>query len=403
VKFVSKSTVFSELNSWGMNVTSTVINDEKIQYFFENEIPSNISSISVLISFNSGFSFHEIGTNIAVKGKNSKNKSIEIPILDSIENVDSKLKQDASAFTFRKTLLKLSGRNFPSSNIQIKIQNEKFSTIFKNGIKFISSNVIEFESPLLEQYNFSSSFRFPIFFSLGISFNDGNEYTQKDFVFLDKYANLFLYQVTPTIFPKRNVVFNIQGVGFEYAKQCVFKMNSTIIYESNTTLVSSSTIQCQLNINSLLKGSLIVYIVNQFNDTSNAFHLNIYGKRSILIVETPSIYHLSKTEEYSIGGFILGVYGSNFSEFDIYCKFGNILCPSYCKRINDSYLECPVDSYPNGEVDFSISYNSIDWIMSPQKFTFLPCDAGKTAVDFKSNCTLCPPGTFKPTKGIYVW
>jgi hypothetical protein len=72
VKFISKSTFFSELNSWEMNVTSTVINDEKIQYFFENEIPSNISSISVLISFNSGFSFHEIGTNMAVKGKNSK-------------------------------------------------------------------------------------------------------------------------------------------------------------------------------------------------------------------------------------------------------------------------------------------------------------------------------------------
>jgi hypothetical protein len=123
----------------------------------------------------------------------------------------------------------------------------------------------------------------------------------------------------------------------------------------------------------------------------------------LTVEETPIIHHLSRTEEYSIGGFTLGVFGSKFSNFIINCKFGNILCPKDCQRINESYIECPVDSYPNGEVDFSISYNSVDWIVSPQKFTFSPCEAGETAIDFKSNCTACPAGTFKPTKGIYIW
>jgi hypothetical protein len=127
-------------------------------------------------------------------------------------------------------------------------------------------------------------------------------------------------------------------------------------------------------------------------------------KNLILIsLDTPKIFNLSITEAYSIGGFNLGVIGSNFSNFAINCKFGNIICPKSCSRFNESYIECPVDAYPIGDVEFSISYNNFDWIKSPQKFSFLPCEAGETAVDFKSNCTACPIGTFKQSKGIYVW
>jgi hypothetical protein len=68
MKFISKSNVFSSSNPWEMNINATVIDDEKIQYFFENEIPSNVTSISILISFNSGFSYHEIASNKLVQG-----------------------------------------------------------------------------------------------------------------------------------------------------------------------------------------------------------------------------------------------------------------------------------------------------------------------------------------------
>jgi hypothetical protein len=188
------------------------------------------------------------------------------------------LKQDATAFTFRKTLLKLNGKNFPSSNIQIRIQNEKFSALFTNGIRFISSSVIEFESPPLEQYNFTSTFRFPIFFSLGISFNEGHEFTEKTFAFIDKYATLYLYQLTPELFPKRNISFSIQGLGFEYAIQCVFKIGSNVIYESNVTLTSPTNLQCELNSNFIPNAGLIsIFVVNQFNDSSNGFDSNVYG------------------------------------------------------------------------------------------------------------------------------
>jgi hypothetical protein len=123
----------------------------------------------------------------------------------------------------------------------------------------------------------------------------------------------------------------------------------------------------------------------------------------LISLDTPKIFNLSKTEAYSIGGFNLGVIGSNFSNYITYCKFGNIISPKTCERFNESYIECPVDAYPIGDVEFSISYNTFDWIKSPQKFSFLPCEAGETAEDFKSNCTVCPVGTFKPTKGIYIW
>jgi hypothetical protein len=203
----------------------------------------------------------------------------EIPILNSIENSDSKLKQDASAFTFRKTLLKLNGKNFQSSNIQIRIYNEKFSRIFKNGIKFIASDLIEFESPPLEQYNFSSSFRFPTSFKLGISFNEGNDYTEQNFVFIDKYASLYLYQVNPSTFPKNNISLSLQGIGFEFASSCLFKNGMNTILETNATILSSTIVQCDLNANVLSSVSLLsVFVINQFNDSSNGFDVNVYGK-----------------------------------------------------------------------------------------------------------------------------
>jgi len=174
--------------------------------------------------------------------------------------------------------LKLNGENFKSGNIQIRIRNEKFSVKFTNGITYKSSNLIEFLASSIEAFNFTSSLRYPISFQLGLSFNSGFEFTEKELIMIDKYSNLYLYQIIPTITPRTNRTINLQGIGFEYAKSCLFKSNSVTLHQSNVTRLGSS-IQCYVDENTLSQSSKItIFVVNEFNDTSNGFDLTVYSK-----------------------------------------------------------------------------------------------------------------------------
>jgi hypothetical protein len=68
VKFVSKPINLFTTNTWETNVSITFINDTAIQYFLVKDFPQNVTSISIWISFNRGFFYHEIGSNMIVKG-----------------------------------------------------------------------------------------------------------------------------------------------------------------------------------------------------------------------------------------------------------------------------------------------------------------------------------------------
>jgi hypothetical protein len=196
----------------------------------------------------------------------------------SIENTNAVSTQDATTFSFRKSILKLTGKNFNSSNIQIRFRNNQFSVIFTNKTKFISSSLIEFESPPISEFNLSSTLRFPVQFQFGISFNNGNEYSETKITILDKYTDIYLYQVSPTLFPKESQTLVLQGLGFAYSRTCLFKIGSVIIHETNATILTSTSIQCSLKNESLVNlSTFTVFVTNIFSDISNGFDLTVYG------------------------------------------------------------------------------------------------------------------------------
>jgi hypothetical protein len=142
----------------------------------------------------------------------------------------------------------------------------------------ISSTLIEFESPPINEFNLSSTLRFPVQFQFGISFNNGNEYSETKITILDKYTDIYLYQVTPSLFPKESQSFVLQGLGFAYSKSCVFKKGSDVILDTNVTILTTTSIQCLLNNESLINLSkFTVFVTNIFSDISNGFDLTVYG------------------------------------------------------------------------------------------------------------------------------
>jgi hypothetical protein len=64
-------------------------------------------------------------------------------------------------------------------------------------------------------------------------------------------------------------------------------------------------------------------------------------------------------------------------------------------------LNCKIPAHPPSKINFALSYNKIDWHELDVKFEYETCHAGYTSPTYKEPCTMCPPGTFKPTSGLY--
>ena len=63
---------------------------------------------------------------------------------------------------------------------------------------------------------------------------------------------------------------------------------------------------------------------------------------------------------------------------------------------------CFVDSNPTGTFPFYLGYNQEDWTNNPLiNFTFTPCKAGYTSLNYLNPCIPCETGSYKPTDGIY--
>eukprot|EP01080_Neovahlkampfia_damariscottae_P003601 gene3602-6336_t len=349
-------------------------------------IPSNVSSIQIKISFNSNNYYHDI----------SKITLLNNPILDSVSNLDSILK-DSTGFSFRDSKLELTGKNFifPGSSVIIRIKNQLITKEWISGFTVENDNLITFDLPSIDKLGISVQLQYPVSFQFGISFNNGFDFIEKELLYLDKYTTLLLYQVNPKIIQRKSQILSIQGIGFEYVDKCQIISGKNIIFETNTTKTgSTNVVNCNITDSNMLVGnSILMTVSNIFNDTSNSFEVFIY--------DDPTATKFSFSSGLTIGGYNVGVFIENLRNFTVFCKFGSIDCERACVIKNSSYIECYVTAYPTGSFKFAFGYNQIHYIKSNLTFTFIPCNAGHTANNYSSPCYPCPSGTFKLTKGLY--
>jgi hypothetical protein len=67
VKLTEKKFLFSSQDSREFTAITTVVDDNHINFIFDL-LPSNITSISLSISYDSGIRFHEIESNVKITG-----------------------------------------------------------------------------------------------------------------------------------------------------------------------------------------------------------------------------------------------------------------------------------------------------------------------------------------------
>jgi hypothetical protein len=270
VKVKDISTLFSSSSGFETTFKINIYSVSELTIPLPN-IPSNVSKISISISYNEGSIFHQIKTMSITP----------TPTFDFIVNEDSILK-DATGFSFRNSKLKLIGKNFivPGSVIKISVRNQLATKIWTTGFTVENNNLITFELPSIDTFNIVGNLHYPISFQFGLSFNDGFDYFEKELLYLDKYTALYLFSVTPKIIPRVSQLISIQGIGFEYVEKCQIRLNSSqVIFETNTTKSGlSNVVFCNItSISALIGDSILFTVTNIFNDTSNTFEVFVYG------------------------------------------------------------------------------------------------------------------------------
>jgi hypothetical protein len=67
VKLIEKKLLFTTQDSREFFANTTVVDDNHINFIYD-QIPTNVTSVSLSISFDSGFYFHEIQSTVQISG-----------------------------------------------------------------------------------------------------------------------------------------------------------------------------------------------------------------------------------------------------------------------------------------------------------------------------------------------
>jgi hypothetical protein len=161
-------------------------------------------------------SFNNI-LEISFNGVNYERISSNIQLIDSFtfDRIAESGGQLSVTFSFQNTSLNLFGTNLNSSSSAIiKLENELFSyTTTSNNH---DSNRIAVIIPEFKYYSSSLfTFTFPISATIGISLNDGIDFQTKLISISDKFANLFLIGISPTVGDRRTRNITMQGANLE--------------------------------------------------------------------------------------------------------------------------------------------------------------------------------------------
>eukprot|EP01080_Neovahlkampfia_damariscottae_P002809 gene2809-4217_t len=370
---------------------------------------SNAKSVQVDVSFNGGVNYDYI-TNYQNLLSPYTLESVSPDKTPEIQNLVNFLSTRDLSGTIKGT-----GFNVSASMNEVKLILKNSEGVYDitsiANIKIKSSTEISFTSPKTEKLNIKYQINYPFTLSLGLTFNNGHDYQYLPFTYENSFPQPLLTGINPTFSLRRDLNVTFFGLNLPLGKNCSIYSNSfnaksgLELYYSPPITVSegnSSSILCPIP-ESLTKNRSSLYITmkNQQGEiNTNGFTIEFF--------EAPTLTSTIPTSSPSFGGLQITIFGNGIiptrtSAPFIYCKFGNILCEKTCERIDDNSLICDVQQHPPGEVVFSMSYNKIDWhpVNSTTLFTYLTCDAGYTATNYKQPCELCPPGAYKPTRGLY--
>eukprot|EP01080_Neovahlkampfia_damariscottae_P000472 gene472-6883_t len=360
--------------------------------------PNNASSTAISISFNDGLSFHFI-TELPI---------LSTYILDSVS--PNTFEQNVFLiYEAREALLK--GKGFVSNGkMKLKFQNPtaEHDITDVSEVKFVSSTDVTFTVPPISFFNFTYPLRFPFTFNLGLSFNDGFDFEFIPFVYVDAYPQADFIGINPIISSRREFNISLYVYNPQLVHLCSWYLPSNIsigneIYETYPEY-SNLTKSMSCHVPKFL--SKYDEVVISVKNAQLELNVKTY---TLMFYDSPTLLSIIPDRSPSFGGVATTITATNFLEpalnsavTKIYCKYGDIACVENCKFGNNMTIICPVQSHPPGKANFSISYNQIDWhYLDAYSFTFETCDVGYTAESYKQPCKLCPPGTYKPTRGLY--
>lgn len=166
------------------------------------------------------------------------------------------------------------------------------------------------------------------------------------------------------------------------------------------------------------------------NKSITQLQVSVYSKYKEESTSLPFIFHetLNITHVYppsgpTVGGNIITIYLTGYLPgYPIYPRFSELISVKPCilwqyNPGKESSVNCTVLAHTNGKTRVMLSYDQSHWYMQGGSifnsttaskviddtfnYDFLPCPAGYQANDFSEICIPCPPGSYKPTEGIY--
>jgi hypothetical protein len=369
----------------GIVVYASIVNvlSDRIGFMFPSIKRSFKRSFNNMleISYNNGVNFERLSSNIQL---------IDSFTFDKISETGG---QSSVTFSFQNTTLNLIGTNLNSSSAIVKLENDLFS--FKTTAKSFDSTKIQAIIPKFSYYSPKLTFTFPISASIGISLNDGIDYEMKSISISDKFSNLFLIGIVPSVGDRKNRNVTMRGSNLEEVVFCEFRDSNQNLIEKVKKIIQGEEILCPFVYNSKYDSlnEFEISLRNTFNDTSE--------KLKFTIIENPFPSEILPSKGDAVGNYsviIRGNYDTRFSQ--IFMKIGTVLVSDACSILNSSFVQCKLIANVDASVKFDLTYNGLDWYSTSSNFTFLPCPAGFGTSSYEDPCIPCPLGQYKASKGI---
>eukprot|EP01080_Neovahlkampfia_damariscottae_P011652 gene11652-4891_t len=355
--------------------------------------PERNGTFTLSFSLN-GLNFHTVGAFDSI-------------ITSKVDSVSNSLTNFPYFYSFQESFGKIEGSQFRNSPKDFRIVlytgYEDIDITQVSLYNFTSSSRIDFRFPTIDQLNVSYALRLPLDLNLGVSFNGGFDFQLSKISYLSTFLQPTFTGILPRLAPVVDLNLTLYGAQMELASTCGFysPTTSNLIYKTNittTTTEQANAVRCFIPRKFITEKELLVTIFNSQNDRNSKSY-------SIIFYEPPILTALQPDVGVSPGGFPLTIFTENVTFYtdEVYCKLGNILCDKPC-QMSSSSITCTTPSHPSGSVDVEISFNKLHWhgmASNKTQFSYTACIAGYTSATYRENCNLCPPGTYKPVKGLF--
>jgi hypothetical protein len=384
-------------------------------------------ALQVLISYNNGFAYDAIPQPFGV---------VPAYRITSIENVeDSNL---ATTYTFKPTPLIVRGTGFSAAaahNFKIKLTSNLGDATPNVGPVTWNGDSFSFTMPNITNAMPSeplSELRFPYTTMFSVTLNGFDYFDFPSFYWMDTYRPPLLAYIAPLYIPRFvNVTLAMQGQYLTDTRFCLFRAVGMPDMNTTATLLNN-TIYCA---GPLVTNTSITQINVKLRNSNQESTTTVV----MTIFDTPVIENLTPTSGQTAGNFQFNITVRTYAPtLQLYTRFNDLENFDACKLntttlnanstdvsnpINETAVyTCNMSPHESGYKKLFISYNKEHWYayggvlynftngypitqneidQNRGVFYFIPCAAGYEATDYTKICTMCEPGSYKPTTGIF--